>query len=148
MGQQLRETEDMDYAGDVTVSTCWSALIQQPNAVLLDVRTQAEWQFTGTADLSSLNKKTRLISWRHYPQMQLNPQFVTEVEKHLRNKNTPIYCICKTGGRSAEAALALTQAGYTACFNVIDGYEGDRNTRGQRGQINGWKASHLPWEQH
>ena len=55
--------------------------------------------------------------------------------------------ICRSGARSAAAASAMTQAGYTSCWNVAQGFEGDRDAVGHRASVGGWKAAGLPWVQ-
>lgn len=132
---------------DVSPTDAWAALQSNPQAQLIDVRTQAEWKFTGVSDLDSLQKTVKTISWKLYPNFDLNPRFIEQLEATVADKSAPLYFLCKTGGRSADAAAAASAAGYTACYNVIDGFEGDLNATHQRGQVNGWKASRLPWKQ-
>jgi rhodanese-related sulfurtransferase len=135
------------YAGDVSASDAWNALSQQPLAQLVDVRTQAEWAFAGVASLDTLGKTVKTVSWKFYPQFNVNPDFISQLEQAVPDKSAPLYFLCKTGGRSTDAAIAATEAGYSQCFNIEAGFEGDINTNHQRGQINGWKASRLPWQQ-
>ena len=135
------------YAGDVSPIDAWSALKANPAAQLVDVRTQAEWSFSGVPSLDSLNKTVKTISWKFYPHFDVNPRFVEQLEAAVTDKTTPLYFLCKTGGRSTDAAIAATAAGYTTCYNIAGGFEGDINSNHQRGQVNGWKASRLPWQQ-
>lgn len=108
--------------GEVTTQEAWSALEVQQNATLVDVRTAGEWQETGIADLSSLNKKPITLSWRTQPGMALNPQFEAQLLAAIPDRATPIYFVCRSGGRSADAARAMAQLGYTHCFNVLGGF--------------------------
>ena len=71
----------MSYAGDVSPTEAWQGLSQDPKAVLIDVRTQPEWNFVGIPDLRSLDKKTGFVCWQVYPQMQVDPEFVARVEQ-------------------------------------------------------------------
>lgn len=137
------------YAGEIDPRQAWKLLQEDSASQLIDVRTAPEWIFTGSADLRAAGKSTLLISWKHYPSHQINPNFIGEVESALGGapKNTTLICMCRTGGRSLDAAVALTNAGYTQCFNLTDGFEGPQNGAGQRGTVAGWKASQLPWEQ-
>lgn len=135
------------YAGDVSPADAWSALSQNPLAQLIDVRTQAEWAFSGVASLDSIGKTLKTISWKFYPQFNVNADFITQLETAVPDKSAPLYFLCKTGGRSTDAAIAATAAGYRQCYNIDGGFEGDINSNHQRGQINGWKASKLPWQQ-
>lgn len=135
------------FAGDVEPVEAWSALSNTPQAQLIDVRTQAEWAFSGVPSLESLGKTAKLVSWKFYPNFDLNPRFVAQLEAAVPDKSAPLYFLCKTGGRSTDAAIAATAAGYTRCYNIAGGFEGDMNTNHQRGQVNGWKAARLPWHQ-
>lgn len=137
----------LPYAGDVSAREAWDALTANPAAVLIDVRTQPEWVFSGLPNLSALGKKTLPVSWKIYPTMEVNAAFVEQVKASVPNADTAIYFLCKTGGRSTDAAIAMTAAGYTQCYNISAGFEGDRDEHGHRGTINGWKATSLPWEQ-
>jgi len=135
------------YAGDVSPSECWTALTSAPASQLVDVRTQPEWSFAGIPTLDSISKTVKTISWKFYPNFDVNPNFIAQLEAAVPDKTAPLYFLCKTGGRSADAAIAATAAGYTHCYNIEGGFEGDINSNYQRGQISGWKASKLPWQQ-
>lgn len=135
------------YAGDISPADAWNALSQNTNAQLVDVRTQAEWAFAGVASLASINKTLKTISWKFYPTYEVNAKFIEQLEQAVTDKNAPLYFLCKTGGRSLDAAIAATAAGYAQCYNIEGGFEGDLNTNHQRGQVNGWKAARLPWQQ-
>lgn len=136
-----------NYSGDVSPAEAWSSLSSNPLAQLVDVRTQAEWAFAGIPLLDSISKNVKMISWKFYPNFDLNPKFVEQLEAAVPDKTTPLYFLCKTGGRSADAAIAATAAGYSQCYNIEGGFEGDINSNHQRGQISGWKAARLPWQQ-
>ncbi len=133
--------------GEVSPSECWQSLSHQEDAQLVDVRTQPEWMFAGYPDLSPLGKRAVLLSWRLYPDYEMNPGFITELASRIPDKETPIYFLCKVGGRSAEAADAMLAQGYTQCFNVKSGFEGEPDEARHRGRVNGWKAEELPWVQ-
>lgn len=135
------------YAGEISAQEAWDMLASDPRAQLVDVRTQPEWVFAGLPKLSSLNKKTLTLSWKLYPTMELNTHFISSLKQQVPDLSAPLLFLCKTGGRSLDAAIAATQAGYTACYNVTHGFEGDQNQNGQRGCVNGWKSTFLPWEQ-
>jgi rhodanese-related sulfurtransferase len=131
------------YKGDIPPKEAHARLKANPQAVLIDVRTAPEWAFVGVPAVERLMR----LSWQVYPQMQVNSDFVASVEKAQIPKDTEIICLCRSGARSASAATALTQAGYTNCWNVAEGFEGDKDTDGHRGHVGGWKAAGLPWVQ-
>ncbi|RMF08276.1 MAG: rhodanese-like domain-containing protein [Alphaproteobacteria bacterium] len=135
------------YAGDVRPAEAWGILKTDPAAALIDVRTAAEWTFVGLPDLSGLGKRVHPIAWQHYPDMVRNRDFESQVMALGLPKDAPLLFLCRSGQRSRAAAIAMTAAGFTRCFNVAHGFEGDRDADGHRGQVNGWKADGLPWEQ-
>ncbi|MCV0424031.1 MAG: rhodanese-like domain-containing protein [Roseibium sp.] len=140
------------YAGNVNSQEAFTKLSDQQNATLIDVRTQAEWAFVGVPDLRPIGKEPMLVEWQSFPSSGPNPEFVATVLDQLVKKgldqSAPIYFLCRSGARSQAAAIALTQAGYTQCFNISDGFEGPLDTEGHRGTQSGWKAAGLPWVQN
>lgn len=141
------QTSRQDYAGDLTVSETWEMLQTNPNAVLVDVRTNAEWSFVGLPDLSSLRKKVQPISWALFPDMSPNPQFLDELASSQPDKSGPTLFLCRSGVRSVAAAISATIAGYSNCYNILGGFEGDPDQSRHRGNLNGWKAENLNWVQ-
>jgi rhodanese-related sulfurtransferase len=142
-----RKHRSLPYAGDVTAEEAYRFL-KTNEGLLLDVRTLPEWQFTGTPDMSEAKGGFTTISWKMYPTFASNPQFLETLAtvKDI-SKDIPIFCICRSGGRSLDAAIAATDAGYRYCFNVIGGFEGEPDREGHRGTEQGWKAAGLPWKQ-
>jgi len=141
-------SRELNYCGDVTVGEVWEALTRDDKAVLVDVRTQPEWAFVGICDLSGLDKMPLLISWQEYPHMAPNPAFADMILAENIPRDSPLYFLCRSGVRSRSAAQAMTRAGYEKCFNILGGFEGDRDGAGHRGQQDGWKAAGLPWTQN
>ena len=135
------------YSGDVAPAEAFRVLSQE-GGVLVDVRSLPEWQFTGTPDLAGTPASLLTVSWKTYPNFTVNPDFAAQLETALGGrKDVPLFFMCKTGGRSLDAAVAMTQLGYARCYNIAGGFEGDQNEQGQRSRKNGWKASNLPWKQ-
>ncbi len=120
----------------------WELLEEDPSAVLIDVRTTAEWTFVGLPDLSSLGKDLRTVEWTRFPDGSQNPDFVGQATDGL-NPDQPILLICRSGARSNAAAAELARAGFTT-INVGSGFEGDLDWNGHR--RGGWK-DRLPWRQ-
>ena len=136
------------YAGEVTASEAWKELGEDAESVLVDVRTTPEWTFVGVPDLSKLGKEVVLLSWRAYPNMAVNGNFCEQLSKVVKNKNSPVFFICRSGHRSMDAAIEFTRYGYKSCYNITSGFEGDVDENGHRGNKNGWKQSNLPWGQN
>ncbi|MCH8998609.1 MAG: rhodanese-like domain-containing protein [Proteobacteria bacterium] len=135
------------YAGDVTSKEAWEMLESDPRAVLLDVRTDAEWRYVGLPDLTVLEKRTLRVSWQEHPDLHFNPNFAQQVATNGVANDQTVLIICRSGVRSQHAAMALTARGYSRCYNVSDGFEGGHDEDRHRGAREGWKAAGLPWRQ-
>ena len=125
----------------------WDALVSQNNARLVDVRTDAEWNFVGIPDLADAGKQPILIPWQAYPAMQVNTGFVDQMKQAGITPDDHIYFLCRSGARSTAAAQAAIAAGFPHAINVTDGFEGPPDAEGHRGTVAGWKAEGLPWRQ-
>ena len=132
---------------DVQPQEAWTALREDPQARLVDVRTDAEWTYVGLPDLSEAGKQPVLIPWQLFPSMQVNPRFLEQLRAARLEPSHRIYFLCRSGARSLAAAQAAMQAGYPQVFNIADGFEGPPDAEGHRGTVAGWKASDLPWLQ-
>ncbi|HTE16712.1 MAG TPA: rhodanese-like domain-containing protein [Burkholderiales bacterium] len=135
-GQQM----DLPYAGALTPNEAHELMRHHPNAKLVDVRTRAEWDWVGRVPNAV---EVELMS---YPGNRPNDAFITELEKKVP-KNSLVMFLCRSGGRSHNAAGFAAQAGYNNCYNVLEGFEGDRDASGQRNKTGGWRAAGLPWSQ-
>jgi len=125
----------------------WEALRTEPQAQLVDVRTDAEWNFVGLPDLASAGKQVVPIQWQVYPTMQRNAGFADQLKEAGFTPEHHIYFICRSGQRSYDAAEAAQAAGFPHSYNVADGFEGAVDAQGHRGVTAGWKAQGLPWRQ-
>jgi rhodanese-related sulfurtransferase len=132
---------------NVAPTQAWEALKADENARLVDVRTDAEWNFVGVPDLHDAGKETVLIPWQVYPTMQRNGGFEDDLTQAGLTPAHAIYFICRSGARSMAAAQAARAAGFPHVFNVADGFEGPPDGQGHRGGTAGWKADKLPWRQ-
>ena len=147
----VAESEERTGVREVKVKEVWQQLETDPKAQLIDVRTRAEWAFVGVPDLSGLGKQPVLIEWQTFPDGQINPSFVDQLISDLVasgvGQDTNLYFICRSGGRSLAAARAMAEAGFRACHNVTEGFEGPPDQNRHRGTVEGWKAADLPWVQ-
>jgi rhodanese-related sulfurtransferase len=137
---------DMTYAGDLTPTEAWELLQRDPDAVLVDVRSEAEWMFVGVPDVTGLGKKLVTIPWNHWPGGTRNDDFLDQLATAGVPGGGPVLFICRSGARSRAAAVAATQAGIAPSYNVSEGFEGDLDEAGHRGSA-GWRANGLPWRQ-
>ncbi|WP_338662497.1 rhodanese-like domain-containing protein [Pararoseomonas sp. SCSIO 73927] len=132
---------------DISPEDSYEALRTDPETMLVDVRTDAEWNFVGIPDLSATGKQPVLIPWQLYPSMQVNGAFVEQLRRAGATPLTKLHFLCRSGARSLAAAQAAQAAGFPEAYNVADGFEGPVDGEGHRGRVAGWKASELPWRQ-
>lgn len=132
---------------DISPTDTWAALRDDPKAVLVDVRTDAEWNFVGIPELGPVGKQVVLIPWQVYPTMQVNGAFAEHLAKAGITPDHVVYYICRSGVRSLAAGEAAQDAGFAHAFNVAGGFEGPVDAEGHRGTAAGWKAEGLPWRQ-
>jgi rhodanese-related sulfurtransferase len=141
----------MSYAGNISPKDAWALLAGDTKAQLVDVRTTAEWNFVGVPNLVTLKREPILVEWQSFPTMSRNAQFEAMVAERLKAAGvlpgTPVAFLCRSGARSQAAAMAMTAAGYSKCFNISGGFEGDLDADRHRSHKSGWKADGLPWVQ-
>jgi rhodanese-related sulfurtransferase len=130
----------LPYSGALTPEEAHEVWRNAPGAQLVDVRTRAEWDYVGRIPGAV---EIEILS---YPGNRPNPAFVSELEAKV-DKSVPVLFICRSGGRSHNAAMLARQAGYGAAYNVLEGFEGDRDAQEHRNTVGGWRAAGLPWTQ-
>jgi len=136
----------MNYAGNVEPLEAYAALQADADAVLVDVRTSAEWSYVGLPDLSQIGKRVIPLEWQRFPDGALNTGFVEQLREAGVAEGAPIYFLCRSGVRSAAAAGVATAAGLGPAYNISDGFEGPLDHDGHR-TVAGWKVAGLPWRQ-
>jgi len=143
--------EPDDYAGDLSPREAWERLAADPPAQLIDVRSGAEWAYVGVPDLTGLGKEVIFVPWQEFPGMKINRDFTYLMAGRLGALSlgpaTPLLFICRSGQRSRSTARVMTESGYSKCYNVAHGFEGDPDADRHRGRVNGWKVDGLPWAQ-
>ena len=130
----------LPYEGALLPREAYEIWQQAPGAKLIDVRTRAEWDYVGRIPAAV---EIELLT---YPDNRPNPAFLAELTQQVEQK-APTMFICRSGGRSHNAAMLAMQAGYTECYNVLEGFEGDKDAAGHRNTKGGWRAAGLPWVQ-
>ena len=131
---------DLPYEGALLPSEAQAILQQQSTAWLVDVRSRAELDFVGRIPNSVE------IEWKTYPGMQPNPKFLDQLAQKVPPEATVMF-LCRSGARSHDSAIAAMQAGYRNAYNILQGFEGDRDAAGHRNTVGGWRAQGLPWVQ-
>lgn len=129
----------MPYSGAMTPKEAYEVWQLAPGAKLVDVRTRAEWDWVGRIP-GAIE-----IEWMSYPGNQANTNFLAQLKQQVDPEALVLF-ICRSGARSDKAASLAIQAGYTEVYNVLEGFEGDKDANGHRGTIGGWRHAGLPWQ--
>lgn len=135
---QARPVADNSYAGDVSPQLAW-AWVESGEAVLVDVRTDAEREWVGFVPGAVA------VAWKQWPGMALNPGFDEQIRAASQGRK--VVLLCRSGVRSVAAARRAAQLGIEA-YNILDGFEGDPDGQAHRGQLAGWRFLGLPWRQN
>lgn len=131
---------DLPYAGALTPAEAFHLKQLAPGATLVDVRTRAELDWVGRIPGAVE------IEWNQYPGGAPNPNFLVQLKRQVDAEALLLF-ICRSGARSDYAARAATEAGFNACYNVLEGFEGDKDASDQRNKVGGWRHAGLPWHQ-
>ena len=128
------------YQGELTPREAFDLLRLAPGAKIVDVRTRAEWDWVGRVP------EAVEIEWNQYPGGVRNPNFLAELKRQIDTEALVMF-LCRSGVRSIGAATAASAAGYTNCYNILEGFEGDKDASGHRNKVGGWRHAGLPWIQ-
>jgi len=131
---------NLPYAGALLPDEAYALMQILPKAKLVDVRTRAELEWVGRVPGSIA------IEWNSWPGGSRNLNFIAEFEALIGNDAIAMF-LCRSGARSHSAAVAVTETGHADAYNVLQGFEGDKDTSGQRNRLSGWRFAGLPWSQ-
>jgi len=140
LAEQRAQELKLPYQGALTPGEAWQVWQLAPGAKLVDVRTRAEWEWVGRVP------NAVEIEWFSWPGAQPNTNFVAQL-RHAVDPEALVLFMCRSGGRSDAAARAAIGAGYSNCYNVLEGFEGDKDANDQRNRVGGWRHAGLPWKQ-
>jgi rhodanese-related sulfurtransferase len=138
--QRAREM-GLPYEGALLPSEAYEVWKGTPGAQLVDVRSRAELEWVGRIPGAV---EIELLS---YPGSRPNGAFMDELARQQSDTRAPHMFICRSGGRSNRAASMAAAAGYSAAYNVLEGFEGDKDASGHRNTVGGWRVAGLPWVQ-
>ena len=130
------------YAGAVTPQEAYTLLQSDPRVKLVDVRTNAERDWIGRPALP--DPQHGAVQWTLYPGGAPNPDFATQLQQ-TADKEDVVLFLCRSGVRSRHAARVATELGYTQAYDILEGFEGDRDSEGHRKTVGGWCKAGLPW---
>ncbi len=140
--RQRGQEKELPYAGTVTPTEAYTLLQQNPAVKLIDVRTNAERDWVGRVAIPDTQHAA--VQWSLYPGGTPNPDFLEQLARVASTDNVLLF-LCRSGVRSRHAAKLATEHGYLNCFDVLEGFEGDKDAEGHRKTIGGWCKAGLPW---
>ena len=140
LSQARAKALELPYEGALTPQEAYELLQLAPGAKLVDVRTRAEWDWVGRIP------DAVEIEWNQYPGGVRNPHFLVELKRQVDPESLVMF-LCRSGVRSDGAARLATESGYPDCYNVLEGFEGDKDAKNHRNTVGGWRHAGLPWIQ-
>lgn len=142
LARQYGSAKQLPYAGAVTPAQAYHLIMANPAVKLIDVRTDAERDWIGTVNVPEHQHAE--IQWSFYPSGKGNPDFVSQLAA-VAGKDDIILFLCRSGVRSRHAAKLATENGFLHCFDILEGFEGDKDDQGHRKNLGGWCKAGLPW---
>ena len=142
LARQRQQSNALPYAGAVTPAEAYALLSADPRVKIIDVRTQAERDWVGKVNIPE--EQHFSVQWTLYPGGAKNEDFQSQLAACAKQDEVLLF-LCRSGVRSRHAALAATEHGYTQCFDILEGFEGDRDAAGHRKSLGGWCHAGLPW---
>lgn len=137
-----QRTAGQPYAGAVTPEEAFALLQADPKVKLVDVRTNAERDWVGRVAIPDAQHAA--VQWATYPGGVPNPEFGAQLEKVAR-KDEVLLFLCRSGVRSRHSARVATEHGFAQSYDILEGFEGDKDAEGHRKTIGGWCKAGLPW---
>lgn len=142
LDQARRRAAGQPYAGAVTPDEAFALLQGDPRVKLVDVRTNAERDWVGRVAISEAQHLA--VQWATYPGGAPNPEFGAQLEQVARKDDVLLF-LCRSGVRSRHSARVATERGFVESYDILEGFEGDRDGEGHRKTIGGWCKAGLPW---
>lgn len=130
------------YAGAVTPQEAFALLANDASIKLIDVRTNAEREWIGRVAIPE--HQHGAVQWNTYPGGNFNADFLSQLTALSQPQDVLLF-LCRSGVRSRHAAKLATEHGYAHCFDILEGFEGDKDDNGHRKTVNGWCQAGLPW---
>ena len=120
---------------EVNPKQAWKILQENPDAILLDVRSKVEFDYVGHP-VGAVH-----VPLQEFPDWQTDPDFSQKVIELLgtASRNVTVLTLCRSGKRSMLAAQLLEAQGYKDTVNIAEGFEGDPDENRHRGNVNGWR---------
>ena len=142
IARQRGQEKQLPYAGAVTPVEAFELVRSDSNIMLVDVRTDAERDWVGRVAIPQAQYAA--VQWSLYPGGTPNAAFVEQLTD-VADKSKVLLFLCRSGVRSRHAAKLATEHGFTNCFDILEGFEGDKDEHGHRKTVGGWCKAGLPW---
>jgi rhodanese-related sulfurtransferase len=140
--QTRGQARQVPYAGIVTPQEAYALVLSDPAIRLVDVRSNAERDWIGIVAINQAQHAA--IQWTLYPSGLPNPDFLTQLNQ-IATRDQVLLFLCRSGVRSRHAAKLASENGFTQCFDILEGFEGDKDAAGHRKTTTGWCKVGLPW---
>jgi len=141
--RQRGQEQALPYAGAVSPQEAFALLQNDSKILLVDVSTIAERDWVGRVNISEAQHLA--VQWSLYPGGTPNPDFLAQLQASVPDKTSVILFLCRSGVRSRHGAKLATENGYTNCYDILQGFEGDKDEQGHRKTVGGWCQNGLPW---
>ena len=142
IAHQRGKDNALPYAGAVTPQEAYALLQNDPNVKLVDVRTNAERDWIGRPGITP--EQHLAVQWNLYPGGTQNADFLSQLSQ-VAGKNSTLLFLCRGAVRSKHAAKLAAENGYAHSFDILEGFEGEKDAEGHRKNVNGWCHAGLPW---
>ncbi|HTR09395.1 MAG TPA: rhodanese-like domain-containing protein [Paraburkholderia sp.] len=140
--EKRRVENQLPYAGAVSPAEAFELLQLDPRARLVDVRTRAELDWVGRPVVG--DGQYAHVEWTRYPGGVPNPEFLAQLKSAV-DADAPVLFLCRSAARSKLAAIEAAKAGFTRAYDLLEGFEGDKDGQGHRKTVTGWCFRGLPW---
>lgn len=141
-GRARGQANQLPYAGALTPQEAYALLQSDSNVKLVDVRTSAERDWIGRPNIEP--EQHAAVQWNLYPGGTPNPDFLPQLAQAADKENVLLF-LCRSGVRSRYSAQLATENGYANSFDILEGFEGDKDADGHRKTVGGWCRAGLPW---
>jgi len=140
--EKRRVENQLPYAGAVSPAEAFELLQLDPRARLVDVRTRAELDWVGRPVVG--DGQYAHVEWTRYPGGVPNSEFLAQLRSAVEG-DAPVLFLCRSAARSKLAAIEAAKAGFTKAYDLLEGFEGDKDSQGHRKTVSGWCFRGLPW---
>ena len=125
----------------VSREECLEILLRDSDCAVIDVRTEQEWKEVGVPELSGI--ALFMIEWMVGPDRDVNTNFILELDNCISesgmSRDTKLFFLCASGGRSLQAAQAAEKYSYSNCYNIEGGLKLDDGEYIKEGY---WRPKH------